>query len=94
MLEIVERRNEIVDRLEYDRRREAEEDMSIRSHMSLYSMRREGEHSSSKKVNKKSKQKVEKEKKSKKSKKDVDKDMEDSKQTLKDKKKKKMLNLF
>ncbi|XP_044754118.1 MICAL-like protein 1 isoform X2 [Coccinella septempunctata] len=94
MLEIVERRNEIVDRLEYDRRREKEEDMSIRSHMSLYSMKRESGHSSSKKSNKRDKQKGDKNKKSKKSKGDVDKDIDESTLSSKDKKKKKVLNLF
>lgn len=36
LIEIVERRNEIVDCLEMDRRREIEEDRSIHRHMDLF----------------------------------------------------------
>ncbi|XP_045473510.1 MICAL-like protein 1 isoform X2 [Harmonia axyridis] len=95
LLEIVEKRNEIVERLDVERRRQAEEDISIRSEMSLYSMKRKGEHSSLKKI-KKDKHKSEKEKSSKKNKGgSADKDADDSvKLTPKDKKKKKILNIF
>lgn len=36
LVEIVERRNEIVECLEMDRRREVEEDRSINKHMGLF----------------------------------------------------------
>lgn len=42
LVEIVERRNEIVECLEMDRRREVEEDRSINKHMGLFAGKREG----------------------------------------------------
>lgn len=41
LVEIVERRNEIVECLEMDRRREVEEDKSINKHMGLFAGRQQ-----------------------------------------------------
>ncbi|KAJ8969554.1 hypothetical protein NQ317_016586, partial [Molorchus minor] len=43
LVEIVERRNEIIECLEMDRVREAEEDDSINNHINLYTLKRDGE---------------------------------------------------
>ncbi|XP_076659942.1 MICAL-like protein isoform X3 [Halictus rubicundus] len=68
LVQIVERRNEIIECLEMDRRREIEEDKSIHKHMGLFAEMKKG----------KPKKKT-KEKKSKKmSKKDIDKDIDEA----------------
>ncbi|KAG7209124.1 hypothetical protein KM043_015270 [Ampulex compressa] len=91
LIEIVERRNEIVECLEMDRRREVEEDRSIHKHMGLFAARNKNEIStnnndschSSKAKKGKTKEKT-KEKKSKKtSKKDADKDVDETEVKLK-----------
>ncbi|XP_032667703.1 FK506-binding protein 5 isoform X2 [Odontomachus brunneus] len=87
LVEIVERRNEIVECLEMDRRREVEEDKSINKHMGLFAARNKNElfsnnndFSNVTKMVKKGKLKEKlKEKKSKKvSKKDADKDVDET----------------
>ncbi|KAJ8686467.1 hypothetical protein QAD02_022261 [Eretmocerus hayati] len=84
LVEIVERRNEIVECLEMDRRREVEEDRSINREMDLYAARNKSENltDESRRTLKSKKAKVKektKEKKSKKgSKKDADKDVDES----------------
>ncbi|XP_006614989.1 uncharacterized protein LOC102676728 isoform X2 [Apis dorsata] len=92
LVEIVERRNEIVDCLEMDRRREMEEDWSIHHHMDLFVAKNKNESSlcndkdiTEKKKRKQNKQKEKiKEKKLKKiSKKDIDKDVDEIELTLK-----------
>lgn len=62
LVEIVERRNEIVECLEMDRVREAEENDSINKHLTLYTSKREEEKtpSSSEKSQKKEKKKFKK----------------------------------
>ncbi|XP_031788215.1 MICAL-like protein 1 isoform X2 [Nasonia vitripennis] len=91
LVEIVERRNEIVECLEMDRRREIEEDRSIHREMDLYAARSKTDHvnmtdesrRSSKLKKGKIKEKI-KEKKSKKSnKKDADKDVDETEAKLK-----------
>ncbi|XP_012277904.1 MICAL-like protein 1 isoform X2 [Orussus abietinus] len=92
LLEIVERRNQIVECLEMDRRREVEEDLSINRQIGLFVARSKGdlahncEHSN--RSNKQKKGKV-KEKKSKGYKKDVDKDIDEAEAKLKHVNKKK-----
>ncbi|XP_011153318.1 MICAL-like protein 1 isoform X2 [Harpegnathos saltator] len=87
LVEIVERRNEIVECLEMDRRREVEEDKSINKHMGLFAARNKNEQSNNDndssnvvKTAKKGKLKEKlKEKKLKKvSKKDADKDVDET----------------
>lgn len=96
LVEVVERRNEIVECLEMDRVREAEEDQSISTRLSLIQSQREEEindKNSKVKLSKKEKKKIKKEKKLFKGKNvvDVDKDIDETeiKQTLTNKKKKK-----
>ena len=57
LVEIVERRNEIIECLEMDRVREAQEDDSISSQLNLYSMKRESDKDQSKEDKKKEKKK-------------------------------------
>lgn len=91
LVEIVERRNEIVECLEMDRRREMEEDRSIHKHMGLYAARNKNEVPSnnndsmtSKAKKGKTKEKVVKDKKGKKTtKKDADKDVDETEVKLK-----------
>ncbi|KAL6258432.1 hypothetical protein P5V15_010388 [Pogonomyrmex californicus] len=89
LVEIVERRNEIVECLEMDRRREVEEDRSINKHMGLFAARNKNELSSkdndSSSTGKTKKGKKEKkEKKLKKvTKKDADKDVDETEVKLK-----------
>ncbi|XP_020282376.1 MICAL-like protein 1 [Pseudomyrmex gracilis] len=91
LVQIVERRNEIVECLEIDRRREVEEDKSINKYMGLFAARnknkqsdKNNDSSSTEKTKKgKVKEKV-KEKKSKKTtKKDADKDVDETEMKLK-----------
>nr|XP_023021196.1 uncharacterized protein LOC111509649 isoform X1 [Leptinotarsa decemlineata] len=97
LIDIVERRNEIVECLEMDRVREAEEDDSISSHINMYALNRDVDKSISenpKKEKDKDKKKHKKEKKSKHKSKDnvdMDKDVDESEtyNTLEKKKKKK-----
>ncbi|XP_072379186.1 uncharacterized protein MICAL-like [Diabrotica undecimpunctata] len=101
LVDLVERRNEIVECLEMDRVREAEEDDSISNHLSSFTLSRETDKSQTEPSNKekiKEKKKQKKEKKSKhkdKAKLDVDKDVDTSENfsTL-EKKKKKKFSLF
>ncbi|XP_012538611.2 MICAL-like protein 1 isoform X2 [Monomorium pharaonis] len=92
LVEIVERRNEIVECLEMDRRREVEEDRSINKHMGLFAARNKnglsGKDNDSSNVGKTKKGKKEKkemkEKKLKKTtKKDADKDVDETEVKLK-----------
>ncbi|XP_011866643.1 PREDICTED: probable serine/threonine-protein kinase kinX isoform X2 [Vollenhovia emeryi] len=91
LVEIVERRNEIVECLEMDRRREVEEDRSINKHMGLFAARNKNElwsgkdnDSSNAGKTKKGKMKEKKEKKFKKAmKKDADKDVDETEVKLK-----------
>lgn len=102
LVDIVERRNEIIDCLENDRRRESEEDSCINNHITLYTQKREGDKSdhdkSSKEKHKEKKDKHHKKEKSKnkdKKKADSDKDVDESENSVKkDKKKKKKFTLF
>lgn len=57
LVEIVERRNEIVECLEMDRKREAEEDNSISSQLNLYAAKRDGDKDVSREGEKKEKKK-------------------------------------
>ncbi|XP_003704533.2 MICAL-like protein isoform X1 [Megachile rotundata] len=84
LVEIVERRNEIVDCLEMDRRREIEEDKSIHKHMDLFAVKNKNEilnkesNHVPKSKQKESKSSKSKEKKLKKIlKKDIDKDIDE-----------------
>ncbi|CAG9760051.1 unnamed protein product [Ceutorhynchus assimilis] len=102
LVEIVERRNEIIDCLEMDRRRETEEDNSIRSQLNLYSSKRDDEKDSpsteSEAKKKKKHKKISKiiqtfkHKKEKDLKVDIDKDVDETEVSEKGKKKK--FNLF
>lgn len=88
LVEIVERRNEIVECLEMDRRREIEEDKSINKHMGLFAARNKSEQSSKNKdssntVKTKKGKTKEKEKKKKATKKDADKDVDETEVKLK-----------
>ncbi|XP_067213300.1 MICAL-like protein 1 isoform X2 [Linepithema humile] len=91
LVQIVERRNEIVECLEMDRRREVEEDKSINKHMGLFAARNKNDLSSrdndSSNTGKTKKGKIKeklKEKKSKKAaKKDADKDVDETEVKLK-----------
>ncbi|KAG5883550.1 hypothetical protein JTB14_008517 [Gonioctena quinquepunctata] len=101
LVDIVERRNEIVECLEMDRVREAEEDDSITNHINLYTLNRESDKSvlDSPKIEKdKDKKKYKKEKKSKNKPKgniDMDKDIDESENcTTLEKKKKKKFAIF
>lgn len=83
MVEVVERRNEIVECLEMDRVREAEEDQSINSRLSLMASKRDEENNQPElpvKLSKKEKKKIKKEKKLKEKGKalDIDKDIDES----------------
>ncbi|KAJ8917792.1 hypothetical protein NQ315_010698 [Exocentrus adspersus] len=85
LVEIVERRNEIIECLEMDRVREAEEDDSISNHINLYTLKRDGEKLEPEKFKKekdKDKKKHKKEKKLKHKDKghkiDADKDIDES----------------
>ncbi|XP_056634823.1 putative autophagy-related protein 11 [Diorhabda sublineata] len=96
LVDIVERRNKIVECLEMDRIREAEEDDSISNHINLFAQSRENNKSQleeEKKQKDKDKKKLKKEKKSKhknKSNSEVDKSVK----TSGEKKEKKKFNLF
>ncbi|KMQ87586.1 mical-like protein 2 protein [Lasius niger] len=89
LVEIVERRNEIVECLEMDRRREVEEDKSINKHMDLFAARnknelsdRNNDFSNAEKTKKgKTKEKLRKLKKA--VKKDADKDVDETEVKLK-----------
>ncbi|KAK9876878.1 hypothetical protein WA026_015914 [Henosepilachna vigintioctopunctata] len=97
LVKIVERRNEIVDRVEMDRQRAADEDNSITSEMSLFKMKLEDSSTVKKKLNKKdkSKPKKDKEKKNKsKYKVDVDKDIDEIETSISKEKKKRKFNIF
>ncbi|XP_017754356.1 PREDICTED: MICAL-like protein 1 [Eufriesea mexicana] len=91
LVEIVEKRNEIVDCLEMDRRREIEEDRSIHHHMDLFAARNKNESSSNdinisekkKRKQNKQKEKVKDRKLKKTLKKDIDKDVDEIELTLK-----------
>lgn len=91
LVEIVEKRNEIVDCLEMDRRREIEEDRSINRHMDLFAAKNKNESlnnevdTSEKKKRKqgKSKEKTKEKKLKKAFKKDIDKDVDEIELTLK-----------
>lgn len=104
LVEVVERRNEIVECLEMDRVREAEEDDSINNQLNLYALKREDESLNRGTVDEskqKKKHKKEKKFKFKTSKKvDIDKDIDECESSgaslpssNKDKKKKKF-NIF
>ncbi|XP_017474982.1 PREDICTED: COPII coat assembly protein sec16-like isoform X3 [Rhagoletis zephyria] len=97
LVEVVQLRNEVVECLEMDRLREAEEDLSIKQRLEMHSAQREEDTDSRKitaKLSKKEKKKQKESKKLSKSKKiDADKDADESelnmdKQKLKKKKKK------
>ncbi|KAL3269949.1 hypothetical protein HHI36_009005 [Cryptolaemus montrouzieri] len=93
LLENVERRNEIVDCLEMNRRREIDEDTSISDQMSMFSLQRNESTPASEELSKKEKNKSKKnkEKKSKKNKMDADKDIDESEtQTVKIRRKRKI----
>ncbi|XP_034171834.2 MICAL-like protein isoform X2 [Osmia lignaria lignaria] len=91
LVEIVERRNEIVDCLEMDRRREIEEDKSIHKHMDLFAVKNKNEilnrdsgHSRKTKAKEnKSKDKTKEKKFKKILKKDIDKDIDEIELKLK-----------
>ncbi|KYQ47404.1 MICAL-like protein 1 [Trachymyrmex zeteki] len=91
LVEIVERRNEIVECLEMDRRREVEEDKSINKHMGLFAARNKNElaskgndFSNAGKTKKgKIKEKVKEKKLKKTTKKDADKDVDETEVKLK-----------
>ncbi|GAB1859817.1 MICAL-like protein 2 [Camponotus japonicus] len=89
LVEIVERRNEIVECLEMDRRREVEEDKSINKHMGLFAARNKNElldrnnDSSSAEKSKKGKAKEKLRKLKKVVKKDADKDVDETEVKLK-----------
>lgn len=95
LVEIVERRNEIIECLEMDRVREAEEDDSINNQLNLYTLKKE-ECVGKKEKKEKKKHKKEKKFKLKGHKVDADKDIDESESStssVKDKKKKKF-NIF
>lgn len=105
LLDIVERRNEIIECLEMDRVREAEEDDSINSHLNMYTLKRDEKMVPAlrEKPSKKDKKKHKNEKKlkSKGQKIDIDKDVDECESSsssispVKGKeKKKKKFNLF
>ncbi|CAK9820244.1 MICAL-like protein 1 [Anthophora plagiata] len=91
LIEIVERRNEIVDCLEMDRRREIEEDKSIHRHMDLFAARNKTEPSNNdkdtierkKRKTMKLKEKVKEKQLKKTLKKDMDKDVDEIELKLK-----------
>ncbi|EGI67376.1 MICAL-like protein 2 [Acromyrmex echinatior] len=91
LVEIVERRNEIVECLEMDRRREVEEDKSINKHMGLFAARNKNELTSKdndssnagKTKKEKTKEKVKEKKLKKATKKDADKDVDETEVKLK-----------
>ncbi|KYN41365.1 MICAL-like protein 2 [Trachymyrmex septentrionalis] len=91
LVEIVERRNEIVECLEMDRRREVEEDKSINKHMGLFAARNKNElankgndSSNAGKTKKgKTKEKIKEKKLKKVTKKDADKDVDETEVKLK-----------
>lgn len=101
LIEVVERRNEIVECLEMDRLREAEEDESINTHLHLLAVKRDEDlntttssiaSTDSTKLSKKEKKKQKKIKKSKGVTMDVDKDVDETESCVKkDKKVKKWL---
>ncbi|KAL5278402.1 MICALL1.2 family protein [Megaselia abdita] len=105
LVEVVQLRNEVIECLEMDRLREAEEDMSIKQQLEIHSAKRENDHdshsekesSSQMKLSKKEKKKQKESKKLGKSKKaDADKDTDESevaKEKTDKKKKKKFLFL-
>lgn len=102
LVDIVERRNEIIECLEMDRVREAEEDSYINDHINLYTSKRDSEKGEPEELpkekdkDKKKKHKKESKSKSKnKNKIDVDKDIDESEPHYNtEKKKKKKFNLF
>ncbi|KAK9295060.1 hypothetical protein QLX08_010535 [Tetragonisca angustula] len=91
LIEIVEKRNEIVDCLEMDRRREIEEDRSIHRHMDLFAAKNKNESlcndmdvTKRKKLKQnKLKEKIREKKLKKILKKDIDKDVDETELTLK-----------
>lgn len=91
LIEIVEKRNEIVDCLEMDRRREIEEDRSIHRHMDLFAAKNKNESlcndmdvTKKKKLKQnKLKEKIKEKKLKKILKKDIDKDVDETELTLK-----------
>jgi len=96
MVEVVQLRNEVIESLEMDRKREAEEDQSIKEQLELHTAKREEELSQQTpvKLSKKEKKKQKESKKLAKQKKmDADKDADESEigesEKVKDKKKKK-----
>ncbi|XP_066138602.1 F-actin-monooxygenase MICAL3 isoform X2 [Euwallacea fornicatus] len=101
LVEIVERKNEIVDCLENDRKRKVEEDNSISSQLNLYNAKRGDSQREEEKKNKKKKHKTLnkimhnlRHKKEKDRKVDVDKDVDESEASSPEKGKKKKFNLF
>lgn len=100
LLEIVERRNEIIECLEMDRVREAEEDNSISSQLNLYSLKRDSDKDQPEKDKKEKKKKLKKIKKiiptlhrhkdkEREYKVDIDKDVDETETNSAEKKKKK-----
>ena len=91
LIEIVERRNEIVDCLEMDRRREIEEDRSIHRHMDLFAAKNKNDLSCNdmdttekkKRKQNKLKEKIKEKRLKRILKKDVDKDVDEMELTLK-----------
>ncbi|XP_076750621.1 MICAL-like protein isoform X2 [Xylocopa sonorina] len=91
LIDIVEKRNEIVDCLEMDRRREIEEDRSIHRHMDLYAAKNKNESlcnetdaaERKKQKQNKSKEKAKEKKLKKILKKDIDKDIDEIELTMK-----------
>ncbi|KOX75385.1 MICAL-like protein 2 [Melipona quadrifasciata] len=91
LIEIVEKRNEIVDCLEMDRRREIEEDRSIHRHMDLFAAKNKNESlcndmdviKKKKLKQNKLKEKIKEKKLKKILKKDIDKDVDETELTLK-----------
>ncbi|XP_033356462.1 EH domain-binding protein 1 isoform X1 [Bombus vosnesenskii] len=91
LIEIVERRNEIVDCLEMDRRREIEEDRSIHRHMDLFAAKNKNDISCNdmdttekkKRKQNKLKEKIKEKRLKRILKKDVDKDVDEMELTLK-----------
>lgn len=95
LVEVVERRNEIIECLEMDRVREAEEDDSINNQLNLYTLKKD-EGQTTQKTKEKKKHKKEKKLKIKGHKVDADKDVDESEgsTSLVKEKKKKKFNIF
>lgn len=96
LVDVVERRNEIIECLEMDRVREAEEDDSINNQLNLYTHKKEEVQNVSERKKEKKKHKKEKKFKLKGHKVDADKDVDESEgsPSLMKEKKKKKFNIF